>query len=186
MGASLVATVFQGWADSWGNSWGSGDPNAMRGSASFSITGSLQVAAGEMQGSASFSITATLTLPLQNQFSAEVNLTPRRKYYVKRKKQILIFDSAEQADAFLDAERQAEETIQKAQKTSRLARKRLRTKIFKAIEQPEIVPIDYPEFRSIQLPEFTTQQDLAEFVRIALIARDIQDEEDLEAILMFL
>lgn len=117
------------------------------------------------------------------QFSGEVNL---RRYYVKRKKQILIFDSAEQADAFLDAERQAEETIQKAQKTSRLARKRLRTKIFKAIEQPEIVPIDYPEFRSIQLPEFTTQQDLAEFVRIALIARDIQDEEDLEALLMFL
>jgi len=182
-----VATVFQGWADSWGNSWGSGDPNAMRGSASFSITGSLQVAAGEMQGSASLSITATLTLPLQNKFSAEIDLTPRKqRYYVKRKKQILIFDSAEQADAFIDAERQAEETIQKAQKTSRLARKRLRTKIFKAIEQPEIVPIDYPEFRSIQLPEFTTQQDLAEFVRIALIARDIQDEEDLEAILMFL
>ena len=177
------------WADSWGNSWGSVafDPNAMRGSASFSITGSLQVAAGEMQGSASFSITATLTLPLQNQFSAEIDLTPRKqRYYVKRKKQILIFDSAEQADAFLDAERQAEETIQKAQKTSRLARKRLRTKIFKAIEQPEIVPIDYPEFRSIQLPEFTTQQDLAEFVRIALIARDIQDEDDLEALLMFL
>ena len=175
------------WADSWGNSWGSGDPNAMRGSASFSITGSLQVAAGEMQGSASLSITATLTLPLQNKFSAEIDLTPRKqRYYVKRKKQILIFDSAEQADAFLDAERQAEETIQKAQKTSRLARKRLRTKIFKAIEQPEIVPIDYPEFRSIQLPEFTTQQDLAEFVRIALIARDIQDEEDLEALLMFL
>ena len=182
-----MATVFQGWADSWGNSWGSGDPNAMRGSASFSITGSLQVAAGEMQGSASFSITATLTLPLQNKFSAEIDLTPRKqRYYVKRKKQILIFDSAEQADAFIDAERQAEETIQKAQKTSRLARKRLRTKIFKAIEQPEIVPIDYPEFRSIQLPEFTTQQDLAEFVRIALIARDIQDEDDLEALLMFL
>lgn len=182
-----MATVFQGWADSWGNSWGSGDPNAMRGSASFSITGSLQVAAGEMQGSASLSITATLTLPLQNKFSAEIDLTPRKqRYYVRRKKQILIFDSAEQADAFIDAERQAEETIQKAQKTSRLARKRLRTKIFKAIEQPEIVPIDYPEFRSIQLPEFTTQQDLAEFVRIALIARDIQDEEDLEAILMFL
>ena len=182
-----MATVFQGWADSWGNSWGSGDPNAMRGSASFSITGSLQVAAGEMQGSASFSITATLTLPLQNKFSAEIDLTPRKqRYYVKRKKQILIFDSAEQADAFIDAERQAEETIQKAQKTSRLARKRLRTKIFKAIEQPEIVPIDYPEFRSIQLPEFTTQQDLAEFVSIALIARDIQDEDDLEALLMFL
>ena len=182
-----MATVFQGWADSWGNSWGSGDPNAMRGSASFSITGSLQVAAGEMQGSASLSITATLTLPLQNKFSAEIDLTPRKqRYYVKRKKQILIFDSAEQADAFIDAERQAEETIQKAQKTSRLARKRLRTKIFKAIEQPEIVPIDYPEFRSIQLPEFTTQQDLAEFVSIALIARDIQDEDDLEALLMFL
>jgi len=159
----------------------------MRGSASFSITGSLQVAAGEMQGSASLSITATLTLPLQNKFSAEIDLTPRKqRYYVKRKKQILIFDSAEQADAFIDAERQAEETIQKAQKTSRLARKRLRTKIFKAIEQPEIVPIDYPEFRSIQLPEFTTQQDLAEFVSIALIARDIQDEDDLEALLMFL
>lgn len=60
-----MATSFKGWADSWGNSWGSVvfDPNAMRGSASFSITASLQVAAGDMQGAASFAITASLQLP---------------------------------------------------------------------------------------------------------------------------
>ena len=116
-------------------------------------------------------------------YSAEIELKPR-KFYVKRKKQILIFDSAEQADAFLDAEMIAEDAVQQAQKTSRLARKRLRTKIFKSIPLPEVVAIDFPEFRSIELPDFASQQDLAEFVRIALIAQDIQDEDDIECLLM--
>ena len=57
-----MATSFRGWGDSWLNSWGEivTDPNAMFGSASFSITASLQVNAGEMQGSASMSFDAFL------------------------------------------------------------------------------------------------------------------------------
>lgn len=185
-----MATSFRGWADAWGNSWGSGDPNAMRGSASFSITGSLQVAAGEMQGSASFSITATLTLPLQNQFSAEVNLTPRRKYYVKRKKRILIFDTLEQADAFVEAEELAQEAIDKAQKTSRRARKRVKTRFVKDVAQPEVIELDLLSRLvkgyaiPVDFPKLIQSQDLQTIAAINLLAMQMQDEEEIELLLM--
>jgi len=66
-----MATSFKGWGTSWGNSWGpiTVDPNAMQGSASFSITASLQVNAGEMQGSASFAINAIGTLTPEAPFA---------------------------------------------------------------------------------------------------------------------
>ena len=59
-------TSFIGWGDAWGNSWGSAiDPNAMRGSASFSFTAVLTVNDGEMVAYATMGLsgTATLTLP---------------------------------------------------------------------------------------------------------------------------
>jgi hypothetical protein len=55
-------TSFIGWGDAWGNSWGSAiDPNAMRGSASFSFTAVLTVNDGEMVGSAAMSFSGLLT-----------------------------------------------------------------------------------------------------------------------------
>ena len=43
-----MATSFKGWLSSWGNSWGTTatDPNAMRGSASFSFSATASVGGG--------------------------------------------------------------------------------------------------------------------------------------------
>ncbi len=185
-----MASSFQGWADAWGNSWGSvvTNPNAMVGSASFSITASIRVAAGEMQGSASFSILATLQLvePPRN-FSQEVVLG--RRWYVKRGKKIHLFNDAQDADDFIEAEEIAERAVQKAQKTSRLARKRVRDKVFKpkpvqTIETDRLAELVQRYAIPADIPQLLAQQDLARVMEIMAIAAMLQDEEDLEMLLL--
>lgn len=190
-----MATNFKGWADSWGNSWGSvvTDPNAMRGSATFSIAASLQVAAGDMQGSAAFGISAALQLvePPSN-WSAEYNLLSRRKWYVKRNKQILIFDTAQQADAWADAEQIAEQAIEQAQKTSRRARKRLRERVYKVEGVSPIGTVDIDLLGGLvdryqitaNLPELIAVQDYERVMQIMALALEMQDEEDVEMLLL--
>jgi hypothetical protein len=186
-----MASSFQNWSDAWGNSWGSvvTDPNAMRGGASFTFTAALQVNAGEMQGSASFSISAALQLvePPHN-FSQEVNLS--RKWYVKRGKKLHIFATAQDADAFLEAEQAAQEAVAKAKKTSRLARKRV-LKAFKLDALPtQTIQIDALESLvdryqlPVSLPSLIAQQDWEQVVRIMLEVQQMQDEEDLEMLLL--
>lgn len=185
MGASL--TSFRGWADAWGNSWGSvvTDPNAMRGSASFSFVAALQVNSGEMQGSASFSITAELQLvePPRN-WSAEVDLLAKRKWYVKRRKQVYIFETAEEADQFIAADDAAEKAIKEAQKTSKQAKKRVRQKVYEAQGlEPESVSIDWVAhlvslYRlDFDIPQLIAQQDFETFMHIAAMAQEIEEEE---------
>lgn len=183
-----MATSFRGWADAWGNSLGSvvTDPNAMRGSASFSFLAALQVNSGEMQGSASFSITAELQLvePPRN-WSAEVDLLAKRKWYVKRRKQIHVFDSAEDADAFIQADDAAEKAIQEAQKTSRRARKRARARVIEAkgIAPSQTVSIDLVAHLvslyqlDFNIPELIAQQDYEMFLHVARMAQEIEEEE---------
>ena len=179
-------TSFTGWGSSWGSSWGSTDPNALSGTASFSFTASLQVNAGEMQGTASFSITATLVSQAET-YSQEVSIRPR-KWYVKRKKQILLFNSPEEADAFIESEAVAEKAIEQAQKTSRRARKRLRDKIITVT--PEVVDTDYlsslvDRFNiPVNLPSLIAQQDYDRVMQIMQLATEMQDEEDVELLLL--
>jgi hypothetical protein len=185
-----MASSFQGWADAWGNSWGSvvTNPNEMVGSASFSITASIRVSAGEMQGSASFSISATLQLvePPRN-YSQEVVLG--RRWYVKRGKKIHLFNEAQAADDFIEAEEIAERAVQKAQKTSRLARKRVRDKVLKPVPD-QTIEIDYlsqlvAHFSiRVDLPALVAQQDMARLAEIYQLAIDMQEEEDIEMLLL--
>jgi transcription initiation factor TFIID subunit TAF12 len=182
-----MATSFRGWGDSWLNSWGQivTDPNAMYGSASFSITASLQVNAGEMQGSASMSFGAFLLVNTPS-FSQEVEL--KRKFYIKRKKQILVFNTAQEADDYLESLEQAEKAIQEAQKTSRRARQRLRRKIV-TVEPIKTVDIDLlsdavSRFDLPTLPNLIEQQDFARFMQILAIAQEMQEEEDIELLLL--
>ena len=179
-----MATSFNGWGTSWGNSWGTGDPNAMYGSASFSFNAFLQVADGDMGGSASFRISASLQVS-QGELPNEVVLRPK-KWYLKRGKQYLIFDTAEEADAYEEAEK----AIQQAQKTSRRARKRVREKVYSAVAQPEV--IDTSELTKLvdrldlgfDLAPLIAQQNIEELVRIALLAQQMQDEEEIEMLLL--
>jgi hypothetical protein len=185
-----MATSFQGWGSSWLDSWGpvTVDPNAMVGSASFSFAASLQVGSGEMQGSASFRIDAILGVG-EPRYSQEVELSPRKKWYVKRKKQILVFDTAEDADSWVEAEEIAQKMVEKAQKTSRLARKRVRQKIFKP-EPIQTIELDALQTLAdkynigIELPNLIAQQDYERVMQIMAMAWEMQDEDDIEMLLL--
>lgn len=119
-------------------------------------------------------------------YSAEIEL---RRWYVRRGKRLHIFASGQEADDFIEAEQIAEQAVQKARKTSRLARKRIRDKVFKPlpIETIEVdrlaqlvshfnIPVDFPQL--------IAEQDWARVMQIMALAREMQDEEDLEMLLL--
>lgn len=121
------------------------------------------------------------------QFSGEVNL---RRVYIKRDKRILIFDTLEQADAFVEAEELAQEAIDKAQKTSRRARKRVKTRFVKDVAQPEVIELDLLSRLvkgyaiPVDFPKLIQSQDLQTIAAINLLAMQMQDEEEIELLLM--
>ena len=139
-------------ASAWGSSWGSAWGNAW---------GAID--------------SATQT------FSAEVELKLKR-WYIKRKKQILVFNTAQEADDYVEALEQAEKAIQEAQKTSRRARQRLRKKIVTVapIETVDIEPLSeaVSRFALPELPNLIQQQDFERFMQILALAREMQDDED--------
>jgi len=123
-------------------------------------------------------------------FTAEVEITiPRKKWYVKRKKQILVFDTSQDADDYIEAEEIAEKAVQKAQKTSRLARKRVREKVFKP-EPVQTIEIDALQTLAdkynigIELPNLIAQQDYERVMQIMAMAWEMQDDEDVEMLLL--
>ena len=119
-------------------------------------------------------------------FSQEIEL--RRRFYVKHKKKILVFNTAQEADDYLESLEQAEKAIQEAQKTSRRARQRLRRKIV-TVEPIQTVDIDLlsdavSRFDLPTLPNLIEQQDFARFMQILAIAQEMADEEDVELLLL--
>lgn len=124
----------------------------------------------------------------QTTYAGEIDLTPR-KWYIRRNKKILLFNTAQEADAFLEAEELAEQAVHAAQKTSRRARKRLRDKII-TVEPIQTVDVDQlaqaVEHFSIpvDLPYLLAQQDFERVMQILALAADMQDEEDVELLLL--
>ena len=119
-------------------------------------------------------------------FSNEIELRP---WYVKRGKKIHLFNSAQEADDYIESLEQAEKAIQEAQKTSRRARQRLRRKIV-TVEPIQTVDIDLladavSRFDLPPLPSLIQQQDFERFMQIFAIAQAIQeDEDDIELLLL--
>lgn len=119
----------------------------------------------------------------------EVNLHPRR-WYLKRGKRFLIFNTAADADAWAEAERAAERAVKAAQKTSRLARKRVRERIYAAAPTPQV--IDTSALRqllmrldvAVDIAPLIAQQNFNELVRLQLMALQMQDEDDVEMLLL--
>ena len=119
-------------------------------------------------------------------YSQEVDLS--RKWYVKRGKKIHLFGSGRDADAFIEAQEQADKAIAEAQKTSRRARKRLRDKIV-TVDPIQTVDIDLLSkaveyFALPQLPALLAQQDFERVMQIMAMAQEMQDEEDIELLLL--
>ena len=124
----------------------------------------------------------------QTSYAAEVDLTPS-KWYIKRNKKILLFNNAQEADAFIEAEEAAGQAIHEAQKTSRRARKRLRDKII-TVEPAQTVDVDQlaqavERFSiPVDLPYLLAQQDFDSVMQIMAMAMEMQDEEDIELLLL--
>ena len=117
-------------------------------------------------------------------FSNEVEI---KRWYIKRNKQILVFNSAQEADDYLESLEQAEKAIEAAQKTSRRARQRLRNKLVKAPIQTvdiDLLADAVSRFDLPALPSLIQQQDFERFMQIFAIAQAMQDEEDIELLLL--
>ena len=113
-----------------------------------------------------------------------------RTYYVKRKDRLLVFASLEQAQAYLDAEKAAEEAIAKAQKTSRRARKRARERFLAQAaptpqESLEIALVERVQafFNLPPLPEVEGYTSAVYMMRLHELAEQLQEDEALTLLL---
>lgn len=111
-----------------------------------------------------------------------------RRVYIKRGRKIHIFDTVEDADAWEAAEAAAQEAIAKAK--TRTAKRRIVRKVEAAIEH-EVLRLDLIDALvarfnlKLDLPSIEARQDWAEYVRIAMLARELEDEEEIEALLLW-
>lgn len=124
----------------------------------------------------------------QGGYSAEVEL---KRWYVKRGKRIHVFSTGQDADAFLDAEQAAQAVVEKAQKTSRRARKRLRERIL-VVDAPPLQTVEIDALVGlvdrysipVNLPALLAHQDYARVLEIMALAMQMQDDEDVEMLLL--
>lgn len=113
-----------------------------------------------------------------------------RKFYLRRNGKILLFDTAEQADAYAEAEEIANAAIEKAK--SRGAKKRVIARVFRDVPEPvEVIGISELEklIENYQLPydmgALLVRNDYAQIIDIQAIIRRLQDDEDEEFLLLF-
>lgn len=112
----------------------------------------------------------------------------RKRYYLRRKGKILLFDTAAQADDYLEAEEEAQKAIAAAK--SRGAKKRIAAKILKAVEPVESVEIAPLQelvkaySMPVNLPQLLTQQDYQQVMDVRAMIQRIQDDEDDELLLL--
>ena len=136
-------------------------------------------------GDASITLTPSQT-PRNGGF--EMGGPTPRKVYIKRGKRIHIFDTVEDADEWLEAEDKARQVVNVAK-----PKPQAKAKVFKALD--EAVPHDVVRLdvvRSmvdylgipVEMPTLEARQDWAEVARVALMARHMQDEEDIELLLV--
>ena len=109
------------------------------------------------------------------------------RVYVRRGKKVLLFNTPQEADRYLVAEQAANEAIEKAQKTSRRARKRLKEKIYPAAESIDLIEIEKLAVNfdlPYEAPKVFNEDDYLELMRVAETLRQMQDEEEIELLLI--
>lgn len=113
-----------------------------------------------------------------------------RKVYIKRGKRIHIFDTVEDADAWVEAEQQATQALQKVPAKKK---PKAKAKVYKALDEQlphEVIRLDWLESLvahfniPVELPTLEAKQDWLEVARIALLAQQMQDDEEVELLLM--
>ncbi|NQW92542.1 MAG: hypothetical protein HQ446_00635, partial [Polaromonas sp.] len=129
-------------------------------------------------------------IDLASSSAAATNEVILRKWYVRRDNKLHVFSSASDADAFIEADDKADAAIAQAQKTSRLARKRLRNKVVGVALPESTVQIDYlAQLVSryaipVDLPALIAQQDWQRVMQIMAIALQAQEDDDIEMLLL--
>jgi hypothetical protein len=124
--------------------------------------------------------------PTVQGYSGEVVLKP---WYIRRNKRILLFNTAQEADAYLVAEEAAEQAIRQAQKTSRRARKRLREKV---ITVAPVKTVDVDQLSEAvarfsipaNIPELIALEDFGQIMQVMALAQEMQEEEDVIFLLL--
>lgn len=113
-----------------------------------------------------------------------------KRWYVRKNGRVYVFNSSEEADSYIAADKQADEAIAKAQATSKAAKKKIRRKIYDATGvEPESVSIDYVSGLvslyglQFDVPSLIAQSDFETFMQVALMAQAIEEEE-IEMLLM--
>lgn len=122
-------------------------------------------------------------IPAPN-YSQEVTIKP---FCVKRNKKIYLFNTAREADEFLESEKIALEAIEKAQKTSKRAKKRFKEKVYPVADSIDLIEIERLTIQfdiQYEIPALFKEQDYFELMRIAYIIKQMQDEEEIEILLM--
>lgn len=117
-------------------------------------------------------------------YSQEVTIKP---FYVKRNKKIYLFNTAIEADEFLEAEKIALEAIEKAQKTSKRAKKRFKEKVYPVADSIDLIEIERLTIQfdiQYEIPLLFKEQDYFELMRIAYIIKQGQEDEEIEILLM--
>lgn len=109
----------------------------------------------------------------------------KRGYYLRRKGEVLFFDSVEDAQAYVDAERAAERAIRQAQKTSRRARKRLRERVLGDLAPTPAATIESTLLERLEalqalpaLPSVEGYLDAVSMIRAVEAARRMREEDD--------
>lgn len=159
----------------------SADVVAITGGSQITITGSIAIT--ESPDVANF------RGPSGNTFSQEVEF---RKFYVRKGKKILLFDSVDEAEEYIKAEQVAEEAIAKAKVSSRQERRKIKKRIIKDVLPAESIDTDWlaemmQRFAiNFDLPKLLAEQDYNRVMEIHAMAKAMQDDEDdIEMLLMW-
>jgi len=119
--------------------------------------------------------------------SGEVVIEPKR-YYVRRRGRLYLFNTAQEADSWIEADDAAQEAIEKAQTSSK--RRRIARKVQRAAKPLEVVDIDsLPTLASryqvnLDVPRLMELQNFDELMRVRALILQMQDDEDVELLLM--
>lgn len=126
-----------------------------------------------------------------------------RKWYIRRGKKIHVFETAQDADEWLDAESKANQAIEKAREASKLDRKK-KQRVYKALDTAtdhEVIRLDVlaEKAKEYQIPaqvdDLARLEDWSEVARIALLVQRAeqgrqyiqylaQDDEEIEMLLL--
>lgn len=188
-GAAALSEVGQDAAASAGNVLVQGDlvvtesgQDVFAGSSSGSSSGDM---AAVESGADGFAADGSASSGAANRAGFEMG----GRVYIKRGRKIHIFDTVEDADAWETAEAVAQEAIAKAK--TRTAKRRIVRKVEAAIEH-EVLRLDLLDALvarfnlKLDLPSIEARQDWAEYVRIAMLARELEDEEEIESLLLLM